>query len=660
MPNHLIHTTSPYLHQHAHQPINWYPWGKEALDRARQEDKPLLVSIGYAACHWCHVMAQETFEDEAVGALMNEHFVCIKVDREERPDVDRVYVKALQAMGLRAGWPLHVFLLPDQTPFYGGTYFHTQGWRELLVQVAKAFREHRAALTTSAAQFTQALMEQEKVHGAVGLPPERFTQATITQYFRQLYPLLDTAQGGLRGAPKFPMPSGGAFLLHYYSLTKDERALAQLNLTLEQMAYGGIYDQIGGGFARYATDEAWHLPHFEKMLCDNGLLLSLYAQAYALTKRPLYKRIVEETVTFVTRELADATGGFYCALDADTDGIEGKFYTWTPLAIRQTLGPVEPLLMQYFGLELMEDGKAGVLYRKLAKEPVGEARIIIERSLDRLSAARSHRQRPIRDDKLIASWNGMVLQGLVDAYNGLGDKHCLVLAGFNANFIAKWLLQGGRLLHSYSRGEAGPFGYLEDYAWVVRAFISLYQASFKERWLHTAAALVQYTLKHFYNEQTGLFYFVEEREANLIVRQQEIDDSAIPSANAVMAHNLWALGALLGKKSYTATAMRMLERVPLHIPREPAHLCSWASIYMLQLKPTPVVAIVGPECTAWALALQQHCPRGTLFVGTEEESTLPLLAGKKVIDEKTTIYVCRQGGCQPPVHSVEEALKQLV
>ncbi len=659
MPNRLVHTTSPYLLQHAHQPVDWRPWEEEALQKAQQEDKPLLVSIGYAACHWCHVMAQESFEDKEVAKVMNVHFICIKVDREERPDVDQVYVAALQAMGIDVGWPLHVFLLPNQKPFYGGLYFPMQAWKRVLEEVVKAFQTHRAQLETSAFQFTQALQESEARQP--GLMTATFTHQELYQYFHQLYQGLDHEQGGLKGTPKFPMPSVGSFLLHYYWLMHDERALAQLNLTLERMAYGGIYDQLGGGFARYATDTAWSIPHFEKMLYDNGQLLSLYAQAYAITKKALYKRVIQETVAFLEAVMMHTEGGFYSTLDADSEGIEGKFYTWTQAAVEKVLGKQAPLLIKHFNITSRGNWKQGtnVLYQT----GVAHAAPVvanIDRARQLLFESRERRQQPTVDDKIITSWNGMVLQGLVDAYNVLGEARLLALALKNAAFIEKYLLQGDRLWHSYSKGKTGAPGYLEDYAWMAQALISLYQATLEEHWLYTASALVQYTMDHFYDAQTGLFYFVEQREAKLIARQKEIFDNVIPSSNAVMAHSLFMLGTILDKAAYTTTAMQMLCNVTERIKYAPLYMSHWATLYMQQLQPIIVVAIVGQQAKAWASIVKQHYPMGVVLLGAERASKLPLLANKQTGTGKTTIYVCQQGICQAPMHSIEEALKELV
>ena len=657
----MVHTTSPYLLQHAQQPVDWYPWGEEALNKAQREDKPLLVSIGYAACHWCHVMAQETFEDETVAAMMNTHFVCIKVDREERPDIDQVYVAAMQTMGLNAGWPLHVFLLPDQKPFYGGLYFTTNTWKQVLIQVTKAFRDHRTRLSVSAFQFTQALNKQEVVHYELGSHSNIFTQKDAERQFLKLYQELDHEQGGVRGTPKFPMPSIGSFLLHYYCLTQDGRALAQLNLTLQRMAYGGIYDQLGGGFSRYATDNAWRIPHFEKMLYDNGLLLSLYSQTYTITKDPGYKKIVLETIAFIEREMANAEGGFYSALDADSDGTEGKFYTWTKEEIENVLGNEAQLLMEHFNITAEGNWEQGsnVLYRKAGCSFSAEEHTNIAYAIKKLFAVRAYKKRPARDDKIITSWNGMMLQGLLDAYNALGEEHLLELALKNARFIEKNLLQGNELWHSYSMGQLGAKGYLEDYAWVARAFISLYQATSEAHWLYTAAKLVQYALANFYDAEERLFYFVQHSEATLIARQKETFDHSIPSSNSVMSHNLLILGALLDKKIYTALAKQMLCAVAPQINHTPLYLSNWACLYMLQLNPTVVVAIVGPAYKVWTQAMRKHAPNGTLFAGTLRESRLPVFAHKKLIANKTTIYVCHQGICQAPTHSVKEALAQL-
>ncbi|MEL6539383.1 MAG: thioredoxin domain-containing protein [Bacteroidota bacterium] len=660
MPNRLIHSTSPYLRQHAHQPVDWYPWGEAALQKAQEEDKPLLVSIGYAACHWCHVMARESFDDAEIGALMNAHFVCVKIDREERPDVDQVYVAALQAMGLPVGWPLHAFLLPDQMPFYGGLYFPPATWRKLLVAVAEGFRQHRPQLSTLAAQLTQALQEAPDghMHGTI---PDVSERPTAQQLFEQIYPQLDLVHGGTRGTPKFPMPSVGGFLLHYYQLTHDESALAQLNRTLEHMACGGIYDQLAGGFARYATDAAWQIPHFEKMLCDNGLLLGLYAQAHAVSPQPLYERIIRETIAFLEHALLHANGGFFSALDADSEGVEGKFYTWTQAEVMAALGPAAPDAMTYFHVTSTGNWRAGVniLHTSPGQSlmPVDQAKIDSARQV--LRRVRAQRQPPNRNEQIITSWNAMAIHGLVEAYQAVGEAHWLHLAQQNAYFIEQHLLREHQLRHSCSMGQLSALGYLEDYAWVARAFISLYQATFQERWLHTAQALTQYAIDYCYDSKTGLFYTVPMQNAHLIARLHDLWDGALPSANAVMAHNLSTLGLLLDKPTYVHMAQQMLQCIAVRLYAQPLHMTHWATLWLRQQHSIPVVAVVGTEAVVYARALKQHFPTKILLAGTETRSNLPLLIHKEPLAGQTTIYVCSHGQCLAPVTSVAEAMRQI-
>jgi len=659
-PNALILTNSPYLLQHAYNPIYWYPWGEEALRKAQQEDKPILLSIGYAACHWCHVMAQETFEDPEVAAIMNQHFVCIKVDREERPDVDQVYVEAVQAMGLQAGWPLHVFLLPNQQPFYGGTYFSNPAWKGLLFQIAIAFENHRQQLEASATQFTQTLysrsvgvVEQGKVHPSASL-------ATLQHIFQTIYQDLDPVRGGIQGAPKFPMPSIGAFLLNYYRLTYDQRALDQLTLTLTQMACGGIYDQLGGGFARYATDAAWMLPHFEKMLYDNAQLISLYAQAYLITPDKLYKEAIEQTIACMEREMMDLQGGFYSSMDADSEGIEGKFYTWAPQEVAHVLKEDTSWFAEYFPMVSWVHGEqeAYILTQNPHLLPTEAQTAELQAAKQALFDARLKRAKPPIDDKILTSWNGMMLQALVDAYYALGTSHFLELASKNAAFMQQYLMKGNQLSHSYYQGKLGNNSYLEDYAWVARALISLYQATFEETWLVQAASLVDHAIQHFWDEQTHLFYMTEEGGNKLIVSPREIFDQAIPSSNAVMAHNLFYLSILLGCEDYATRAQQMINSIMPLLQETPLYLTHWASLYALQVQQLITVAIVGPSYITWAKAIKQKYPQ-VLVLATDKASKLPLLVDKKMSSKQSTIYICYGKTCQAPVDSVEEALEQL-
>ncbi len=487
--NRLAQESSPYLKQHAHNPVDWYPWSEEALNKAREEDKPIIVSIGYSACHWCHVMEHECFEDEAVAQRMNEHFVSIKVDREERPDVDQVYMEAVQMMGIQGGWPLNVFLTPDQKPFYGGTYFPKDNWVQLLDNIAQAYQHNREELTKSAEEFVQNLARPDHERYAIG-QGEAFDAQRARQQLADIYrnfaQSFDTERGGMAKAPKFPMPSQWLFLMRYIAITEDEAALKQLRLTLDEMANGGIYDQVGGGFARYSVDAEWFAPHFEKMLYDNGQLLSVYAEAYTLTQEVLYQRVINETVSFVSRELTSEEGGFYSALDADSEGEEGRFYTWTYEEIKNVLGQEADLVIDYFGVTEAGNWENGrnILHKRKSNDAFAQRYglnfvdldELIEDVKQRLLEQRAKRERPGLDDKIIASWNGLMLRGLVDAYAATGSTDTLALARRNAHFLVNEMMeQRGETTVLYRTYQADPStrinGYLDDYAAVIDALL---------------------------------------------------------------------------------------------------------------------------------------------------------------------------------------------
>lgn len=667
LPNQLITTTSPYLLQHAHNPIEWYPWGEEALHKAKQEDKPILLSIGYAACHWCHVMARESFENEEVAAIMNRHFINIKVDREENPDVDQVAIAAMQAMGIQVGWPLHIFLMPDQQPFYGCTYLHTAAWKQLLSSIATAFKEHRAQLVESSFYFVKTLQQGEEQQLCCQANTSDFTWTFIQQIFQRIHQYLDPYRGGVQGGPKFPLPSISMFLLQYYRIFHNKEALQQLDLNLIKMAYGGIYDHLGGGFYRYTTDEAWKIPHFEKMLYDNAQLISLYAHAYMDTKNPLYKDTVKETVDFVIRELLHESGGFYGSLDADSQGIEGAFYTWTYEEIENLLQKDAVLFAQYFPITKQGNWYNGlnILYRNPgvhSDEPVCQP-AVTEAKLDQAkqvlyTVRETTRPKPSLDNKVIASWNGMMIQALIDAYYALGEVHFLELALQNAAYMEKYLIEGQQVWHSYSQNKHGRIGYLEDYAWLSKAFISLYEATFQERWLYKAEELVQYVLRHFTHEHNDLFYFTDVKEPIFIKRTQEIFDQVIPSSNAVMAHNLFRLGSLLKQEAYTVAFHKMLSQITHTLQHDPLYMTYWAKLHLLKLYNIPVIVIIGPHSPIWGAIIKQHYPE-VLLAGATCQSTIPWLANYKMQGDKTTVYICDDKACYAPLNDLEKTLEWL-
>ncbi len=669
--NRLARETSPYLLQHARNPVDWYPWGSEALGRAQAEQKPIIVSIGYAACHWCHVMERESFENEQVARIMNEYFVCIKVDREERPDIDQIYLDAVQAMGIRGGWPLNVMLTPEAKPFYGGTYFAPGNWIKLLENIAQAYAgEHRAELEGSAERFTQALQSSALARqGAAGSAP---VAGVSDDEFRLLaYNLMqrfDRERGGTSHAPKFPMPSIWRFLLRAYRVSDSQSLLTQLNLTLREMAWGGLYDQVGGGWARYSVDAEWLVPHFEKMLYDNGQLLSLYSEAYQVTHNPLYREVVLQTVAWVRRELTNPEGGFYSSLDADSEGVEGKFYVWTREELQHVLGNEELLAAAYYyctGVGNWEHG-TNILHRRLADIDFASVHNLDPSVLTKLVhgwqkkllAARAHRVRPALDDKVLTGWNALMLSGLLAAYRAIGEAEFLELALRNGEFLEQNLRDGPRLYRTWKNGRATISGFLEDYALVIEAYIGLYEATFTESWLREAETLTEYVLANFFDPAEQQFFYTDASAEPLIARKKELFDNVIPASNSVMAHNLLRLGRHLEKEQYQNLAAAMLSQVQSLVVKEPLHLANWASLYVALLRPGAEVAISGPQAEQLRRELSQHFLPNDILAGTLQTSSLPLLEGRTATT-KTTIYVCRNRACQLPVQSVPEALAQL-
>ena len=690
--NHLAQETSPYLQQHAHNPVDWYPWGPEALNRAQAEQKPILVSIGYAACHWCHVMERESFENEAVAAVMNTYFVCIKVDREERPDVDQIYMDALHAMGLQGGWPLNVFLTADAKPFYGGTYFPKGNWTKLLENIGQAYAgEHRTELEQSAERFMEVIGKSELAkYGAhnrnaaqeadnsalhaIGLAPETGPADVSEEEFKLLvYNLstnFDREYGGMNRAPKFPMPSIWRFLLRAHAISGSRAVLDQAVLTLREMAWGGIYDQVHGGFARYSVDGEWLAPHFEKMLYDNGQLVSLYSEAFQLTQDELFRETVYDTIEFVRLELTNAEGGFYSSLDADSEGEEGKFYVFTKPELREILGDEEPLFSAYYNCTDAGNWEHGrnILHRRQTDEAFATAHQLDPGILpelvagwkQKIMAVRATRVRPGLDDKVLTGWNALMLQGLTDAYRAFDEPEFLAMAEHNARFIEANLRDGARLFRTCKNGRASISGFLEDYALVMQAYISLYEVTFTEKWLREAATLMEYVLTNFFDPAETQFFYTDSQAEALIVRKKELFDNVIPASNSIMAHNLRRLGRHLERPQYTDLAAAMLAQVRHLVVKEPQHLTNWASLYAALLRPGAEIAIQGPETETFREELSRKFLFDTVVAGTETASELPLLQLLPTpTDGRTALHVCRDYACQAPVYSVAEALATL-
>lgn len=666
MPNQLIHETSPYLLQHAHNPVDWYPWGETALRKAKIENKPILVSIGYSACHWCHVMERESFENKQIAALMNEHLICIKVDREERPDVDAIYMESLQAMGVRGGWPLNVFLMPNAQPFYGGTYFPPQNWANLVVSIKRAFDENYEKLQESAEGFTQnMLFKESEKYGLRAEEELNFTEEELVTIFNRIRTDFDYEKGGMNRAPKFPMPSIWKFLLRYYSVTKDERALQHISLTLDRLSLGGIYDILGGGWTRYSTDEDWKVPHFEKMLYDNGQLVSLYAEAYALTKDHLYKDKVTQTIGWLEREMTSEENGFYSALDADSEGEEGKFYIWSKKEIDEVLAEQSKEFCEVF--EITEEGnwEHGNNILHLEDRLWAVDNVKWNKLFAQLSERRNTRIRPGLDDKILCSWNGLMLKGLVDAYRYINDPEFLRIALNNANFLKEKMTlkviteegkEGRGLWHNYKNGKATLIAYLEDYASVIDAYTALYQVTFDELWLREAAMLTEYTIANFYDTEDEFFYFTDSQGEELIARKKELFDNVIPASNSIMAGNLYNLGLILDRQDFLEIGKKMLGKMKKLVLTETQWLTNWATLATQFAKPTAEVAIVGDDLLNVRAILDETYEPNKVYVGTQQVSDLPLLQNRTTKEAETMIYVCYDKTCQLPTSDITKAL----
>ena len=664
--NNLVKETSPYLLQHAHNPVDWHAWNDETLAKAQKENKLLLISIGYSACHWCHVMEHESFEDEAVAKLMNEHFICIKIDREERPDIDQIYMNAVQLMTGSGGWPLNCFALPTGEPFYGGTYYQKKQWMYVLEQVANEYNTNPQKVIDYAHELTEGIQKSELLPKVVNESP--FSMEIIETSVVRFLKNIDLEEGGQNRAPKFPMPNNYEFLLNYYYHTKNSEALHAVNLTLTKMAFGGIYDQIGGGFARYSTDSYWKAPNFEKMLYDNAQLVSLYSKAYQLTKNELYKNVVYQTLTFVQREMTAKNGAFFSALDADSEGKEGKYYVWSKEELEQLLNNDFDVMADYYNIN--SNGKweeSYILLRSETDETIAQKHTISVETLQKIVAKsntillseREKRIKPGLDDKTLTSWNALMLKGYVDAYTAFGEKEFLDAALKNATFlIENQLRKDGGLNHNYKNKVSNLDGYLEDYSFTIEAFIALYEATFDEKWLITANNLMEYSIAHFYDETTGFFYFTSNNAKGLIARKMELSDNVIPASNSSIAKGLFLLGEYFYEENYSNKASQMLKNIENQMPQYIGGYSNWAMLYLNYTHSFYEIAISGNDALQKRKEISQHFIPNKLIVGSKSESALPLLKDK-FSAQNTLIYVCYNKACQKPVETVSEALEQL-
>lgn len=684
MPNRLIDESSPYLLQHANNPVDWYPWGAEALDRAVREDKPILLSVGYSACHWCHVMERESFENLGIAALMNERFISIKVDREERPDVDSIYMAAVQAMTGQGGWPMTVFLTPDAKPFYGGTYFPPEdrgglpAFPRLLTAISDAYRDRRGEVVSATGQLLAHVRQMTQSATGESAP----TDDVLTQAVDGLRGQFDDVNGGFGLQPKFPQPMTIEFLLRSYVRLEDPSALEMAELTLDRMARGGIYDQLGGGFHRYSTDAFWLAPHFEKMLYDNALLVRLYLHAYQITRNTAHRRIAEETLDYAAREMVSPEGGFYSAQDADSEGEEGKFFVWRPEEIRAALGEEDGrLVMGYYGVTLRGNFEGRSILH-VPTPPVEFARRAgmtgqdLERALagprGKLAALREERIRPGLDDKILTSWNGLMMAAFSEASAVLDRDDYRRIAADNGAFLLDNLIdQTGRLLRTYKDGRAKLMGYLEDYAFLVDGLLLLHEATFGERWLAAAIELGRQMVDLFWDDASNQFYDTGRDHEVLVVRPRDVTDNAIPSGSSMAAGVLLRLAILTGDSEYREKAEASLRSASALMERFPTAAGHWLGaldFFLSRPKEVVVVGARGDDATRRLIreVYREYIPN-RVFVGVDSHPEgsndgggIPLLEGREMVDGRPTAYVCENYVCRLPTGDPRELGRGLV
>jgi uncharacterized protein len=670
--NDLISETSPYLLQHAHNPVNWKAWNQETLDKAKAENKLIIISVGYSACHWCHVMEEESFENEAVAKLMNDNFVTIKVDREERPDIDQIYMNAVQLMTGKGGWPLNCIALPDGRPIFGGTYFTREEWTKALTELSALYKNNPKKASEYADKLVAGIHNSQLI--SVNNSEADFKSSQLSEAVKVWQEQLDYKEGGLVGDTKFPMPNALSFLLRYGIQNKDKSIQGYVETTLNKMANGGIYDHIGGGFSRYSVDAKWHVPHFEKMLYDNAQLVSLYSDAYLATKNELYKKTVVETLNFVEKELMAPNGAFYSSLDADSKNKankleEGAYYVWKKEELQTLLKSDFPLFQKYFNSNengLWENANYVLFKTQSDKEFALQNKLTLT-ALDSkiknwkqlLLSARDKRPRPHLDDKTLTSWNALMIKGYVSAYRAFKNPHYKEIALKNADFILENQLQkDGSLYHSYKDGKSSIVGFSEDYAAVIDAFIAVYQITLDEKWLNKAKQLMDYTLTHFLDKKSNLFYFTSNASSDLITRKMEIADNVIPGSNSILAHNLFLLGHYYSNDIYAKTAKQMLNNVKEEALQSPTEYYNWLNLMLNYIGNYFEVAISGKDAMTKTSQLQSYYLPNILIAGATKDSRLPILENRFEANE-TYIYVCVNKACKMPEKEAAVAVSKI-
>ena len=671
--NKLIEETSPYLLQHAHNPVNWFPWGDEALSLAKKENKPILVSIGYSACHWCHVMERESFENEETANVMNEHFINIKIDREERPDLDHIYMDAVQAMTGSGGWPLNVFLTPDAKPFYGGTYFppkrafNRPSWQEVLVGVKEAFNQRRNEIDSQAENLTEHLTQANSFGISAESETIFFTKEKIQEAFDSIMKNADKEWGGFGRAPKFPQSFVIQYLLRFHHVTGNKEALDQALLSIDKMIDGGIYDQIGGGFARYSTDAEWLVPHFEKMLYDNALLISIISEAYQLTGNKRYEEIIEETIEFIQREMLHHEGGFYAALDADSEGKEGKFYVWKYEEAKGLLKDNANIFCEFFDIKPGGNWEGeNIPWRKKTEEvfcnekniSLEKLKEVILKGKKILLEKRDQRIRPQTDDKILLGWNALMNTALCKAYAATGNESFRQLAIDNMQFLLSKFSKNNsaEYFHTWKNDIAKQPAFLDDYAFLIHALVQLQEITANTYYLEKAKALTEYVIENFSDTKTDFFFYTTMKQEDIVVRKKEVYDGAQPSGNAVMADIMHHLGLYFDKPEWREKTILMINSLGNAIVRYPTSFGVWANILIELTIGTNEIAIISANSQyILSQVLKEYIPNKIIMATTGKSNSFPLLSGKEN-DKEITLYLCRNYTCEIPVSSVTELM----
>ncbi len=668
--NDLINETSPYLLQHAYNPVNWKAWNDETLAQAQKENKLMIISIGYSACHWCHVMEEESFENDSIARIMNDNFISIKVDREERPDIDNIYLNAVQMMTGNSGWPLNCITLPDGRPIFGGTYFSKDQWQQVLTEVSTLYNENPEKAIAFAERVTKGIQKSNLITVNTALPS--FTKENVASLIESSKKLLDYKLGGFASAPKFSMPITIDYLLRYNHQLGDSAIANYINTTLSKMAYGGIYDHIGGGFSRYSVDEKWHIPHFEKMLYDNSQLVSLYSNAYRQNPNELYQTVVEETLSFVEREWLDSNGAFFSSLDADSENKngeseEGAYYTWTENELKNLIKEDFALFQAYYNINdygFWEKDQYVLIRNASNKDFAAQHGLnskVIQQKINQwkstLNKARDQRKKPNLDDKVLTSWNALMLQGYIDAYKAFGNEDYKERAVKNAQFlIENQLRKDGGLNRNYKDGKSTINAYAEDYATVIQALISLYEVTLNDQYLSTSKDLMNYAIQHFSDPVSSMFFYTSDEDNNLIARKIEVIDGVISSPNAILANCLFKLGHYYYDNEMTQRAEKMLNNMKSEIETSPLGYANWLHLMTNLTNPFYEIAVVGDNAVAINKELNQYYLPNTVIVGTTTDSKQPLLENKYVSGE-TLIYVCINGTCKLPQINLTKALE---